>query len=114
MQANDCAICGVEGVGTDDAPPELTVVCPECARKVPSSLVKACYDQFDYLLGLVDGTIIRFSSAEIHGDWVCIRGMTDQWGETPFREQVFGHSFPRGLDLRLDRIAWCADAPDGS
>ncbi len=107
MELSNCAICGIEIV-------EGEIVCDRCSKNVPPSLLKACVDPFDYALGLKDGTIIRFEEAEIHGKWVTVRGTPNGYNEQPCRKEVFGHLFPRGLDLRIDDIYWCADAPDDS
>ncbi len=87
-------------------------------RCVPDVLLKACLDQFDYALGLVDGTVIRFCEARIEGDWVHLN-----LGLEPFRGKVHLNgcheasgkfSFPRDIAVRLDKIVWVCDAPEGS
>jgi len=94
--------------------PEDTIICPPCARKIPRSLLKACVDPFSYALGLVDGRFIEFTEADIRGEWVNLKGQADGHGDHPLDKEMWGHRFFRGLEVRLDRIAWCADAPDGS
>lgn len=87
------------------------IVCGSCRADIPESLLKACVDNpFDYVLGLKDGTVIRFSGADIKGNWVTIeRG---EWGKSD--ALLFGYPMERGVDIRLDQIVWCADAPEGS
>lgn len=87
--------------------------------KLPPALVKSCFDEFDYALGLRDGTIIYFSYAEFDTEvpeWVHLI-------EHPMYEEAYANrlgrrrlpvSFLRGLDVRLTEIAWVADAPFGS
>lgn len=115
MESITCVICGATLPLTEDARDSMdSFVCQACFRRVPPSLLKACFDPFDYALGLTNGAVIEFHEAEIHGDWVTITGRSDEHGDCPFDKKVFGHYFPRGLDVRLDAICWCADAPDGS
>jgi hypothetical protein len=79
-----------------------------CAYQYPPSLIKAASDPFTYLLKLRTGEVIRFTECEIHGKYATL--IFDE--NDPMDE--LGHSFPRGLDVRVDQIVWCADAPDGS
>lgn len=92
----------------------------------PPSLVKACCDPFDYALGLRDGRVIEFYTAFAHGDWVTLVGQ-EEWhtwtdaegnrksqatGDTPVAGLPY--ACPRGVDIRVADIVWCADAPNGS
>lgn len=107
-----CVCCKtIIGIGEEGGP---EWACPECRLLYPASLIKAACDPFDYALGLNDGTIIRFSEAEFHGKWVTILGQQDGHGDHPFETEIYGFRFHRGLDIRLDTISWCADAPEGS
>lgn len=93
------------------------LVCGECRPLFPLSLLKATADPFDYALRLRTGEEIRFSTAEIHGDYVTIGGMVEKDGERPLdaeQNPKLQHRFYRGLDIRVQDIVWCADAPDGS
>jgi pyruvate/2-oxoacid:ferredoxin oxidoreductase beta subunit len=85
--------------------------CEACCRRYPPALLKACYDPFDYALQLSTGHVIRFHEARIHGDYVTLFG-----DGGPEDQGVAGlaHGCPRGVDVRVDAIVWCADAPDGS
>jgi hypothetical protein len=78
----------------------------------PPSLAKATVDNpFDYVCQLRTGELIRFDGAEPHGAFVRLRG-----GRGAENDGVTGlkHGCPRGVDVRLSEIVWCADAPDGS
>jgi hypothetical protein len=93
-------------------PGELAeIVCDCCRGRVPPSLAKACGDEFYYTLRLSTGEMIRFQNAKVYGDYVHLE-LTDADGQgindrLPYR-------FARGIDVRLDAIVWCADAPEGS
>lgn len=85
-------------------------VCEFCRRHCPQSLLKACIDPFSYALRLRTGDVIEFESATIHGDFVTLKNDAPETalsGGLPF-------PCPRGVDVRLDDIVWCADAPHGS
>jgi hypothetical protein len=87
------------------------------ARGVPRPLIKATSDASDYALGLKNGTVFTFTEASIHGQWVCLEGVRSHSVPAPMRyaatsEMAF--SFDRGVEVRLDEIAWVADAPWGS
>jgi hypothetical protein len=86
-------------------------LCVCCRRHVPPSLAKACIDEFYYTLRLSTGETIRFQSAEIYGDYVHLE-LSDADGCDINKRLPY--SFARGIDVRLDAIVWCADAPEGS
>lgn len=94
--------------------------CANCKAKYPDSLMKACGDDFDYAMGLRDGTIFRFESAEICGDWVhldaimefALPNRPEAVHTTP--ELPAQWNFERGVDVRISDIVWCVDAPQGS
>jgi len=95
--------------------------------ELPASLLKATGDDFSYVLGTRDGRIIHFAYAQIQEGrkWVRVSGHI-HWrthpttGEDyqddydPIEMSGVDHGFPRGLDIRISDIVWCADAPDGS
>lgn len=88
-------------------------------RHLPHALRKACYDPFDYALGLTNGTIIFFSSAEFDPkspEWItlCLDNVTGQNVQPDVFKRILSIPFDRGLEVRLSEIAWCADAPYGS
>ena len=95
-------------------------VCQPCALTVPPSLLKAAIDNpFDYALGLRSGHVLRFKGCQFHGAWVTIMWNDDLTGERVdgvSSGPVLGthYTFDRGVDVRLDDIVWCADAPQGS
>jgi len=113
MANNLCPACLKHELEDDLAPWEGSPVCPKCSLRIPPSLLKACGDPFDYALMLSNGRYYRFARAEIHGDWVTIHaGATD--AEESFQETAFPYGCPRGVEIRLSEIVWCADAPEGS
>lgn len=83
-------------------------VCNACEEKYGHHLAKATSDQFDFVVGLRTGVVMRFISKtlSIEGDWVFL----------PEPDTVIGLPFPfcRGMQVRLSEIAWVADAPEGS
>jgi hypothetical protein len=92
-------------------------VCQKCAGLYPPSLLKAAEDYFEYALRLQTGEIIFFRQAEIHGNYVRLH----MDGEPKCDSQCFTDDnptlpfiFARGIDIRLQSIVWCADAPNGS
>lgn len=87
---------------------------------LPPALVKAVEDcEFDYALGLRDGTMIRFIGASLIDDteeWIHL-DLGPRMGDGGIiRRDGYGQAwcFERGLDVRLSEIAWVADAPEGS
>jgi len=109
--ATRCAACGKVGEWTY----ETAYACPDCARKYPRSLLKAVSDPFDYALKLRTGEIIRFTQASISGDYATLYGDSLSY-ERPLdnEDNNLPYPFPRGLDVRVSDIVWCADAPAGS
>jgi hypothetical protein len=83
--------------------------CLDCTGQYPPSLLKACVDSFDYELQLRNGLRFAFSSAHIHGEFATIMPMLN--GEN---FAAIGLPAPRGIDIRVDEIVWCCDAPAGS
>jgi hypothetical protein len=80
----------------------------------PRALTKAASDYFTYALGLRNGTVIRFSEATptAGGFWVWLKEPDILSG--PGNVPSCGFSFDRGLEVRVEEIAWVADAPWGS
>jgi hypothetical protein len=95
-------------------PEEFPTPCQECAQRYPPSLLKACCDQFDYACKLTSGEIIYFTKATISGEYCALEGLEASKQLSTRREQKLPHPFPRGLDVRVSDILWCADAPEGS
>jgi hypothetical protein len=106
-----CVACDAELPKPADGPDAL---CDDCVDRVPVFLAKAMSGPFDYLVGLLDGSVVRFREAEpIRGGFVrLLPEEMDEWGLTTPAGQRF--PCPRGIDVRLDAIAWCADAPNGT
>jgi hypothetical protein len=84
---------------------ESDQVCTLCRQHYPPSLLKATVDCFDYALKLRTGEILYFASATISGDYATLES------QDPFSAS---NPCPRGIDVRVDQIVWCADAPKGS
>ena len=112
-KAKQCSSCGkLFYIGDQFA---SDIVCGCCAKKYPPSLLKACCDPFDYALGLRDGKVLFFNKASINGEWVFIHLNWDGDNhQEHFNPEIFGYPMCRGIDIRLDQIIWCADAPTGS
>ena len=111
---SECCFCGKRYKHVKHAGLLVEHACPKCAAKIPQSLIKACFDPFFYALGLTSGKVIEFVEADIWGEWVTLRGWSDDHGDNPFEKPFCGYMFHRGIDIRLDSIVWCADAPNGS
>lgn len=88
-------------------------VCPECTRRYPPSLLKACCDDFEYVCKLTSGEVIYFTKATISGEYCTLEGLESS-KQLSYTDQKLPHPFPRGLDVRVSGILWCADAPNGS
>lgn len=99
---NPCGVCGKEA-------PAVERVCLRCQPLIPPSLLVACVqcEEGGYRAGLEDGTQIPFEWAIISGVWVTLGR------DAGYDSSSYGHSFPRGIDIRLDTIVWCAKDPDG-
>lgn len=88
---------------------------------VPPSLRKAIESKWTYAAGMDDGSIVVFHRAELFGEFVrlhsCVPGgFVPEMLAGPIRGKThsafgLGPVFPRGLDVRLSDIAWCADDP---
>lgn len=94
---------------------EDSAYCDPCERRYPASLLKATVDQFDYLLRVRTGEVLRFASAVIFGDYVLLE---NGGGVPSFHEQgailVGVDRFAecaRGIEVRVDDIVWCCDGP---
>lgn len=75
---------------------------------LPRSLAKACQDDnFEYALQLRTGQVIRFTGASISGEFAHLTAYGGNFPELPY-------PCPRGIDVRISDIVWCADAPTGS
>jgi hypothetical protein len=108
-----CSICNTP-INNDDA----VAQCARCRRRLLPSLAKACEDDsFDYALKLRTGEVFYFGGAAYGGgDFITIKGITNTHGDLPGRRYPNGETscaphFPRGLDIRVDDIVWCSDAP---
>lgn len=95
---------------TPTHPDQEWVVCRACAQGIPAALQKAAVDYFDYALGLETGEVIFFHQATVNGRWVHL----DVGDAASINGCDNRFPFERGVDVRLDRIVWVADAPFGS
>lgn len=86
------------------------------------SLAKVCIDNFYGAIG-VNGQVLMFETINpISPTWVHIPPCEDDWH--PYISERMadmgvivvgqGDTFPRGIDVRVADISWCADAPCGS
>lgn len=111
-----CAVqnCSLDAIG------DGIYVCGIHVHAYPPSLVKAAGDYFDYALQLSNGTVLTFRRATLHGVYATLHndegaaypttaGKT--WTEDKF---PLAYPCPRGVDVRISEIVWCADAPEGS
>ena len=78
----------------------------------PPALIKAREDNWDYAMGLMDGSVLLFSQATPHagGQWVHLEEIRPRSGPIAAVEI----NWDRGMDIRLAEIAWVSDAPFGS
>ena len=97
----ECVACGAFALFAIEG-------CQKCQDYLPTSLIKACFDEFDYALGLKSGLVIQFYMATIRGLFAELLIRPDE------RLYVKGYLMPRGVEVRISEIEWCCDAPDGS
>jgi hypothetical protein len=92
-------------------------------RDIPDALCKAFGDPFSYALGLRNGQVIEFQSAELRPgrQWVFLDTGNSQdkpvWNTDPMAAVPMisvPMIFDRGIEVRLCDIVWVADAPHGS
>lgn len=105
-----CTICQDRAASQDG-------VCIPCLRTYPPALIKAACDPFDYALRLETGEVLRFTSATIHGEYVTLVSDGDDKtfaADAIPAAQRLAYPCPRGVDVRVSAIVWCADAPEGS
>jgi hypothetical protein len=94
------------------------------AKLGSKDLAKSVMDEFDYMLRLRTGEVIRYRSADIVSeDWIHLcggmwwpesdLGMSDQvpWNERGKDFNDNAAQFARGIDVRLSDIVWVMDAP---
>jgi hypothetical protein len=105
-----CWHCGSKDMPREDS------FCRPCLERYGYHMLKAATDPFDYAMRLTSGDLIYFQQLEIHGDWVTIGGGQINWEHSNYAPVVATENPPweRGLQIRIDAIAWIADAPYGS
>lgn len=78
-------------------------VCAACQQTYPAPLLLACTDKpCPYVLALWDHTVIKFTGAEIAGEWVYL--------ENPDSLKFGPHGIQgtqRGMAVRISAIVWC-------
>ena len=87
---------------------------PRSRINEPPSLWKATMDPFRYAAKLRSGEVVEFEAATIDGEWVRLYAGGHPPYEERFPSGVFGFPCPRGVDVRIEDIVWCVDAPLGS
>ncbi|HUE70997.1 MAG TPA: hypothetical protein VMP01_08920 [Pirellulaceae bacterium] len=83
---------------------------PKAIEKLAGSWVlgKAASDFWSYAIGLKTGQTIACSEITVDGEWITIRGITRV--EAHGRRVLDGEfHWGRGLQVRIDQVAWCAD-----
>jgi hypothetical protein len=115
---SDGPTCLVEGC---DSPPRRgrgwPDICERHATRYPPSLIKAACDPYDYALRIVTGEVVYFYACTLHEDWVHIEALDGDLRRSlhaEIKEADLSIKAERGLDIRLEHIVWCADAPFGS
>jgi hypothetical protein len=107
--------CRVRGCTRIAGGPHDECLCAEHCRVFPPALAKAASDPFMYAIGLVTGEVVYFHMCVLwDGGWVTLHPESDIDGFLPGHGQDFRVRAQRGLDVRVDHVVWCADAPDGS
>ncbi len=90
---------------------------------LPEPLIKSTEDPFVYAIGLRDGSVIVYDSAEIKGEWIHLsieEGPGGPESRTGFFQTIRGSIkkkdlvLGRGVSVRISDIMWVADAPFGS
>ncbi len=88
--------------------------------KIPWPLKKATQDEFSYACEINNGMIVKFSKAEINGEWVTL-SETNGTIDLTYSPKICSFdatsplmSFPRGIVVKISDIVWVADAPFGS
>lgn len=76
-------------------------------------LAKASTDNFDYAIGLVDGSVFRFCEARLVKGSLMI-DLHDARRVSPTDHDEDLCVYPRGVEVRISSIIWATDAPMGS
>ena len=85
----------------------------EVTYGLPPALVKALGDQFQYAVGLRDGTTLHFEDAsyEEGSAWVHLSGTggPDGFYYQDHTPGDISYVSGRGMDIRISEIVWAAD-----
>lgn len=92
------------------------------SRTYPPSLMKAVWDPYIYAVRLTTGEFFCFEQAEYVDDvWVRLKGavlessFSDVCGPHYDGKNTAGNyaygDFSRGVEVRVEHIVWCIDAP---
>lgn len=112
-------------IAMDDRAQEMTmadVMSPEernpAARQAlaagwPWPLAKALFDDFNYDIGLRDGSIVHFTRAHVRGtlDWVTLDAEGLLVAGPMLSRSEFLVDMERGLVIRVSEIVWAVDGP---
>ena len=83
-------------------------------KRYPHALLKAASDTFEYAARLATGELVFFESATIEGEWVHLELSSPSLIPPEDDVPKFPVPRPRGVDVKIDSIVWCVDAPFGS
>ena len=105
-----CEICSELILNYPNPEPEEPY-CADCLLNLPASLIKSIGDPFDYACRLRTGEIVFFEHAEVRGGWVTLFPPSVNHGPLLLETEQLRIPAPRGLNVRISDIVWCADAP---
>jgi len=75
--------------------------------KAAPKLLRAANDVWTFFVGLRDGSIIEFDSADVNEDWVTLLDVVIRSG--PMKEIIDPQYLTRGLDIPIADIAWVVE-----
>jgi hypothetical protein len=89
---------------------EFEIHCREDIEETGGStvLAKSFHDPFSYAVRLKTGESFKFEYASRHDDWIHFTGIEYP---TDFPDSIFqaNPSIDRGLEVRIEMVAWIAD-----
>lgn len=107
-----CAVCANTFERITEENQSFAPFCQRCNERYPDSLLKAHIDPFAYALKLRTGEIVMFDECRIDGNYAHLTLTPDSWRTSTERTVEYGYH--RGIDVRIEDIVWCVDAPFGS
>jgi hypothetical protein len=110
-----CEVCTTGlGVSSHDGG-FIEPFCRTCLHRYPASLLKSVIDPFMYALKLRTGEVVYFQECRIDGAYAHLTLQELYMGNLiPDGVETVVHGGERGIDVRVDDIVWCVDAPFGS